>query len=500
MAVFGRDTLITCLQTLLFGPELAQSALEALAELQATEDDASIDAEPGKIVHEVRHGKGARAWFPRYYGTVDATPLYLILLSEVWRWTDDAALVRDFEGRRCARSSGSSDTATSTATASSSTSGAPRGLDNQSWKDSGDSQKFSDGTLADAADRAGRGAGLRLRREAPRRPSSHARSGATESSPSGSSGRPRSCARASTRPSGSSSAAATTRSRSTATSGRSTRSARTSATCSGAGSSRPAEVDAVVDRLMGEELWSGWGVRTMSAGDAGFNPLEYHNGTVWPHDNSLIAGASRATAAGRRRSGSSGGCSNAAAPLRSPAARGLRGLLAAETPFPIAYPTAAGRRPGRPARPVLLLQILLGLRARPPPPRALPRPARAPVLGRSAQARGVRAFGKAWDVRSRTAACRVEPMRDSCGSACSSPCGSPCRRRATAASRWVVSLLADGLADAGHDVTLFASGDSRTKAKLVAVFEDGAVRADRALAAGDAPRASPATSARASST
>src|SRR5436305_4649895 len=93
MTVFGRDTLITSLQTLLFGSDLARGALEVLAELQATEDDASIDAEPGKIVHEVRHGKAAKAWFKRYYGTVDATPLYLVLLSEVWRWTGDRAFV-----------------------------------------------------------------------------------------------------------------------------------------------------------------------------------------------------------------------------------------------------------------------------------------------------------------------------------------------------------------------------------------------------------------------
>ena len=95
MTVFGRDTLITGLQTLLLGPELARGALEALAELQARDDDPDIDAEPGKIVHEVRHGKAARAWFERYYGAVDATPLYLILLSEVWRWTDDAVFARD---------------------------------------------------------------------------------------------------------------------------------------------------------------------------------------------------------------------------------------------------------------------------------------------------------------------------------------------------------------------------------------------------------------------
>src|SRR5438552_8662265 len=94
MTVFGRDTLITCLQTLMFGPELAHSALDVLAELQATVNDPSIDAEPGKIVHEIRRGKAAKNWFERYYGTADATPLYLILLSAVWRSTDDAALVR----------------------------------------------------------------------------------------------------------------------------------------------------------------------------------------------------------------------------------------------------------------------------------------------------------------------------------------------------------------------------------------------------------------------
>src|SRR4029079_12868653 len=97
MTVFGRDTIITCLQTLVFGPELARTALEVLADLQAKEDDPSIDAEPGKIVHEVREGKAARRWFPRYYGTIDATPLYLVLVSEVWRWTDDIALMRDLK-------------------------------------------------------------------------------------------------------------------------------------------------------------------------------------------------------------------------------------------------------------------------------------------------------------------------------------------------------------------------------------------------------------------
>ena len=149
MTVFGRDTLITCLQTLLFGPELAQNALHVLAELQATEDDPEADAEPGKIVHEVRHGKGAEAWFPRYYGTVDATPLYLILLSEVWRWTDDAGLVRDLRGPAMRALEwidryGDRDGDGFVEYQRRST----RGLVNQSWKDSGDSQLFQDGRLA----------------------------------------------------------------------------------------------------------------------------------------------------------------------------------------------------------------------------------------------------------------------------------------------------------------------------------------------------------------
>ncbi|HEX2112234.1 MAG TPA: glycogen debranching N-terminal domain-containing protein, partial [Gaiellaceae bacterium] len=149
MAVFGRDTLITCLQTLLFGPELARNALVALAQLQARDDDPEADAEPGKIVHEVRTGKAARTWFPRYYGTVDATPLYLVLLAETWRWTDDTDLARrlkqpalralewidehgDLDGDGFVEYQ----------------SRAQHGLSNQSWKDSGDSQRFHDGRYA----------------------------------------------------------------------------------------------------------------------------------------------------------------------------------------------------------------------------------------------------------------------------------------------------------------------------------------------------------------
>ncbi|MBX5475041.1 MAG: amylo-alpha-1,6-glucosidase, partial [Thermoleophilia bacterium] len=149
MTVFGRDTLITSLQTLTLGPELAASALRVLAATQATEDEPERDAEPGKIVHEIRRGKTALAWTDRYYGSVDSTPLFLVLLSELWRWTGDDGLVVELEQaarRALAWLDGPGDR-----------DGdgfveyrrrASHGIDNQSWKDSGNSMVFRDGSLA----------------------------------------------------------------------------------------------------------------------------------------------------------------------------------------------------------------------------------------------------------------------------------------------------------------------------------------------------------------
>ncbi|MBD0349150.1 MAG: hypothetical protein ICV59_08355, partial [Thermoleophilia bacterium] len=288
MTVFGRDTLISSLQTLLFGPDLARGALEALAELQATDDDPALDAEPGKIVHEVRRGKAAANWFRCYYGTVDATPLYLILLSEVWRWTDDAALVRSLRepALRALEWIDRYGDRDGDGFVEYERRGA--GLENQSWKDSWDSQRFSDGRLAstpiapceaqgyvyDAKLRAAelarsvwreRGLAERLEREADELRARfdeafwiEQRGGYYALALDGDK-----------RP--------------------------VDALCSNighllwSGIVLPERVTAVVDQLMGRDLWSGWGVRTMSSAEAGYNPISYHNGSVWPHDNSLVA-------------------------------------------------------------------------------------------------------------------------------------------------------------------------------------------------------------------
>jgi len=401
MTVFGRDTLITCLQTLLFGPELARTALEVLAELQARDDNADVDAEPGKIVHELRSGKAAQKWFRTYYGTVDATPLYLVLLSEVWRWTDDAAFVRQLKEPAMAAlrwideygdRDGDGFVEYERRT--------PRGLENQSWKDSGDSQRFHDGSLArtpiapvevqgyvyDAKLRTAelarevwrdRPLAERLEREAEElkrtfneRFWTDARGGYYVLALDG-------------------------------------EKRQVDSLCSNIGHLLwsgivPKErVDAVVDQLMGQELWSGWGVRTMSSGDAGYNPLAYHNGTVWPHDNSLIAHGlglhARWPEAQRivRRMLSAGSYFGYQLP------EVFAGLPREETPFPIAYPTAARPQAWAAGTPVLLLQVLLGLQ---PDRRRGQLITRAPEelpswAGRSLRLTGIRAFDRAWDVR-----------------------------------------------------------------------------------------------------
>ena len=400
MTVFGRDTLITCLQTMLFGPELASNALRVLAVLQATEDDPTIDAEPGKIVHEVRHGKGADAWFPRYYGSVDATPLYLVLLSEVWRWTGDGALVRDLRepalrALRWIDEFGDLDGDGFVEYKRRS----ERGLVNQSWKDSGDSQRFYDGRLAEAPIAPGEVQGYvydakqrmaevarevwgdaeladRLEAEAAELQKRfdeafwcEARGGYYALALDG-------------------------------------HKARVDSLTSNighllwSGIVPPARADAIVDQLMGDELWSGWGVRTMSTGDGAFNPLSYHNGTVWPHDNSLIAwGLARyerwpeTHRIARRMLSAAGHFANQLPEV-------FAGFSRSATPFPIAYPTAARPQAWAAGTPVLLLQLLLGLRPDPAAkalvssaPQELP-----PWLG-GLTLSGVRAFERSWDVR-----------------------------------------------------------------------------------------------------
>ena len=217
MTVFGRDTIITCLQTMLLGTDLARAAT-TLASLQAKEDNPEIDAEPEDRA-QIRTGKAAKHWFAAYYGTVDATPLYLVLLSEVWRWTDDAQLVRRLRepllAMRWIDEWGDRDGDGFVEYEKRS----PHGLDQPVLEGLGRLAAVLRRKDGRAADRPPRCRATSTTRS-DGRPSSLAQSGATARSPTGSPARPTSSATGSTRRSGSTRVAATSPSRSTATSRR----------------------------------------------------------------------------------------------------------------------------------------------------------------------------------------------------------------------------------------------------------------------------------------
>jgi glycogen debranching enzyme len=152
-------------------------------------------------------------------------------------------------------------------------------------------------------------------------------------------------------------------------------------------------------------------VRTMSERDAAYNPLSYHNGTVWPHDNSLIAWGLARYGRWPEAQRVVQRMLNAAAHFRYQVPEVFAGLRRSETTFPIAYPTAAQPQAWASGTPVLLLQVLLGLQ---PDPRRQSletiAPPELPTWAKSLRLSGVRAFDRQWDVRLHEGRVRVEEM------------------------------------------------------------------------------------------
>ena len=287
---FGRDSIITSLQTLGMNPVIACDTLRYLARMQGTRENPATDEQPGKIMHELRRGELARAGeIPHvpYYGTVDATPLWLILLHEAWRWTGDEALVRsllpnaeraldwidrygDLDG------DGFIEYATTS----------EKGLANQGWKDSRDGVPFPDGTLPtppialvevqgyvyDAKIRMAslfeafgqpERAELLRRQAATLREEIHRRfwldhigtfalalDGDKVPIPTV-----------------------------TTNAGHLLWSRVPDA----------AQAERMAGVLLGPAMFSGWGIRTLSAAEPVYNPMSYHDGSVWPHDNGIVA-------------------------------------------------------------------------------------------------------------------------------------------------------------------------------------------------------------------
>jgi glycogen debranching enzyme len=288
--IFGRDSLIASFQALMLHPHLAKETLRFLARHQGTRRDDWRDEEPGKILHEMRDGEMTRSGeMPHspYYGSVDATPLFLIVLDETYNWTGDDEFLEEMmpAARRALawiEESGDLDGDGFVEFQRRS----PQGLANQGWKDSWDAYLQPDGSLPegplalcevqgycyDARYRFSRllrtygdaVAADRLRRQA------------TEMS--------RQFERAFWLPEEGFYAAALD--------GRK-RPLRPVTSNVGhllwsriIGRERARQV---TRRLMRSDMFTGWGVRTLSADESTFNPLSYHRGSVWPHDNSLIA-------------------------------------------------------------------------------------------------------------------------------------------------------------------------------------------------------------------
>ncbi len=364
MAMFGRDALITSFQTLPYLPELAATTLRVLAERQATLRDDFHEQEPGKILHELRFGEltacGERPYSP-YYGTADATPLFLVLLDEYHRWSGDDQLVRSLEpnARAALHWIATSGDCDGDGYIEYECRNATTGLANQCWKDSWNSIQHADGTLAvgpiatceiqgyayDAQRRCARLARdvwndpalaerLDLRaqelRENFRRDFWIPERGHHALALDG-------------------------------------HKRRVDSLSSNIGqllwSGLPGEAEAAATagQLLGEELYSGWGVRTLGARCAGYNPLGYHTGTVWPHDNSLIvAGLARY---GHRETATTiaSAMLGATSHFEHRLPELFAGFPRALTTVPVAFPTSSRPQAWSAGAPLLLLTTLLAL-------------------------------------------------------------------------------------------------------------------------------------------
>jgi glycogen debranching enzyme len=364
MALFGRDSIIASFQALPYLPELAATTLRVLAAAQADDRDDFHEREPGKILHELRFGEltdsGARPHSP-YFGSADATPLFLVLLDEYHRWSGDDELVRTLEpSARAAlawiKDSGDADGDGYVEFARRNLSS---GLVNQCWKDSWNAIQFADGTLPegpiatceiqgyvyDALLRTARLArevwqdphlGEQLERQA-----SDLRAGFHRDfwMPE------RGC-------------------HALALDGDKHQIDSMTSNIGHllwSGLLDEIEAAATAHRLLQSELYSGWGVRTLGDREAGYNPLGYHTGTVWPHENSLIA-------AGLARYGHHEQAATIAAAMLSAAPHFehrlpevFAGYPAAVTSVPVAYPTASRPQAWAAGTPLQLLTTLLDL-------------------------------------------------------------------------------------------------------------------------------------------
>ncbi len=293
-ALFGRDSLIASMQTLAFGPHIAEQTIRLLAKHQGTKVDSWRDEEPGKILHELRRGELANlneiAQTP-YYGSVDSTPLFLILIGEHARWTGSLSIFQELKqnvGRALRWIDEFGDLGHNGYVSYDKKSS--KGLGNQGWKDSGDSIVNSDGSLATPPIALVEEQGYVYKAKL-LIAELYARTGDEKT-------------------------ASEVRKQAQELKERFNRdywvAEKNFYAIALQKDNRPATVISsnpgqalwtgiidqaraadVVNRLMAEDMFSGWGIRTLSTNERRSNLIGYHLGTVWPHDNSIIAAGMR---------------------------------------------------------------------------------------------------------------------------------------------------------------------------------------------------------------
>lgn len=362
MTLFGRDSILTSWMALPADPGLGLATARTLGRLQGERADPATDEEPGRILHEVRFGRGSSlslAEAERYFGTADATPLFVLLVHELWRWGLPWADVEPLLG------------AVARATEWLAGPGDPdgdgfveyrrarvSGLRNQGWKDSWDAIAFADGRLAEPPIALAEVQGYTYAAWL--------------------------AAAALWEAAGDGGWAATARARASALAAAFDEAywldeqgwyalaldadkqpvdalASNLGHLLWTGIVPEHRVEAVAGALMGPELHSGWGIRTLATTMARFDPLGYHTGSVWPHDTAIaVAGLRRA---GRRHDAAelAGDLLGAAEDLGHRLPELFAGLTPDEFPRPVPYPASCSPQAWASAAPLLLVRALLGL-------------------------------------------------------------------------------------------------------------------------------------------
>ena len=362
MTLFGRDSLITSWMALMVDPDLALGTLQTLARFQGTTVDERSEEQPGRILHEVRFGETAELSLGpggTYYGSVDATPLFVMLLGELHRWglaadkvhqlapAADRALawIDDFGDR-----DGDGYVEYQRMT--------PGGLANQGWKDSFDAIRFVDGRLAESPVALCEVQGYVYAAFLARASMAEADGDLVR--------------------------AVALRARAASLKERFNRDfwledrgwfalgldarkrpvdALTSniGHCLWTGIVDDDKVERVAAHLTSPEMSSGWGIRTLASSMTGYNPVSYHNGSVWPHDSTIVAAGLARVGQGDALRQVAGGLVATAPEFSYRLPELFAGIGRDEMPFPVRYPTSCSPQAWAAASPLLLLRALLGL-------------------------------------------------------------------------------------------------------------------------------------------